>query len=717
MTLMKWFRKNNKKMLAVLVVVLMIFFLLPAGIKGCGEDARTSYSWGTVATLKGKSARITSEMVNQANGDLQLIRSMGIDIMGQNAQVWQGLGISPSVAGIADQLLFQEGQNSAYLRSQLYQMVQRQDDPAERQAVGDDIEQLTKSERGQNSLYYLLLKNEARQAGMTASEEQVAAFIDIHDQIRKYYPIGSIRQVCSSNGVSEAYLRAAIGEFLAVLNYAQAMTMPLGVSEQQLRHQVLDSMVGQSASGTYLAFKEDLLQKKVPEPNLPDKIALFDKYKNNPEGQTSPENPHGFGYQLPDRVKVEFLRVELKPALQEVETRFKALSLRQQEEKVRQYWQQNKENYRQQLPPPPDAKNAEPQYRDPSFDEVAAQAHTDYLQQEVWARAERVLVEAQKASAKTLPPPHSDYAQIAQALTKPELPVTAGAYPYFSYQQLLDDPNLGQASRSDKGRQTETLPAILMNSEPLYKPTESAAPAPTVKIYQDIFPFRTINPMDGVPDAVWMVRLIAFDKARVPVSIYDDGTAGPVEKAPAENPESRLLPVVTKDWRDLRGYELVKKSAQDFLALAKTMPWEAASKKIFADLALDPNTNTLSESTLQMDQQMLQYSLQYARNNPRLLRELTQSAQGIERTREVARQEKPNGLPTLVDVPAALRVLVYRDLKVTPPDSAQYLQRKPLEALSLMQRNQLRLLLTHFNPQKLQARLGYQPAPAEKAAN
>jgi hypothetical protein len=211
--------------------------------------------------------------------------------------------------------------------------------------------------------------------------------------------------------------------------------------------------------------------------------------------------------------------------------------------------------------------------------------------------------------------------------------------------------------------------------------------------------------------SAYLLRILAADPAREPVSMQDDGKWGPAENIPADQ-EPVLAETVKKEWKKLQAYLLAKQKAQDFAAQAKS-DWAAALNTVNQSLITDPNQTPedgpVQEKTLADVKRNLQFLQQYMQqqNSPNLYAAMYRNNQLIRESIELAnKQEKEDTLPIL-DSPENFNSIVFKDLQVTPPDEMEYLRRKPMVTQGLKQNNQQLLALTQFNPIHVEKRNGY----------
>ena len=103
--------------------------------------------------------------------------------------------------------------------------------------------------------------------------------------------------------ITEKELREAIGDYVAILRYADLLTKSASVSEKQLRKSVRDMFEMDNVTGSFVRFDSALFADQIGSPAEDTLQKHFETYKHFTPGQTGENNPYGFGYLLPVRLR------------------------------------------------------------------------------------------------------------------------------------------------------------------------------------------------------------------------------------------------------------------------------------------------------------------------------------------------------------------------------------------------------------------------------
>lgn len=267
----KWLRDNNKKLLAFFGVFLMVAFLLPTTFSGGGMG--------------------NPQIGVMADGTKVYAREVEIA-----AQEWSFL---------ASSVLLPSGPQGAAGGGEAWDSILAQLN------VGAAAPAMR-----ENKLVYFLLQKEAERLGARPTPQQLD---DVLQAVRIVLPDG--RQVAYDN-IRETregrFARQAVGNALAVqaafrrAASAVKVTRPQRDAEMAIMAQTLSLKLVPYASKDHLATVSD------PSPEALQQH--FEQHADTLPDQPTKDNPFGFGYRWPDRVKVQFIAVtrdELRRAVLE----------------------------------------------------------------------------------------------------------------------------------------------------------------------------------------------------------------------------------------------------------------------------------------------------------------------------------------------------------------------------------------------------------------
>ena len=724
MNAMRWFRKNNKKLLAVFGVLLMVGFLLPtfAG-RGC-DQGRPDQTIGHLVDAGGRSQEITSSMLQRAEGDLRVLRELEIDrmaVMDVLSRLPQLSGISRSAVYAVQPLLF--SQYAQPVRNFFYQQAQQSGwarDSEGFKSLVEEIDMLTGTDPARSSRYYLLLSEEARRAGIEATEQQVDAIVDVRRAIMGQGYLTNpvqLEAILDRYGISQKELKSIIGNYVGIITYGNMVTRSLALSEPELKKFIRDRVEVENVAGRFVRFDLGLYRDQISEPTAEELQEQFEVYRKYEAGKYSEENPYVFGYRLADRVELEYLRIDLEQAERVVTEGFNELAIDEQERQVQNYWVSNKEQFSMVLPSQGDSEDAEPEYYHPEFDEIAEQAQSRYLQQQAREKAEQLLADAKRVamkiarSGKNGQNEPADYAELVRQIGTDSLDVQYSKTNYLSRLGAGLHRELGSTYKMRKDTPQEALVDSVFDCEPLHKGPVDRLEMPPVKLYEDLGPLIGFD-LTGQAVAAYLVRVTGADKGREPVSLADDGKQGPAEQIAPAADSNELVERVKEDWKSLRAYELAQKHAEQFAREAQA-DWEGQLERANASLKTDPNAaDPLREDRLQSVRYRLEQFQQIMggqQGDSYLMAEITRQAVLLKKAMELAQEEQGDDAESLavLSLPQELASLVFAELKVTPPDHDEYLRRKPAAAQEMLMLNQGLMAIVHFNPVNIEKRCGF----------
>lgn len=268
--MLKFFRKYNKILLVVFGTGLMVIFLIEPAMRGCGAGS-ASYDLGTAA-----GNPITAEDQRRAAMQLQVLERLGgrerlpLLIVSQTADAWQWLLMSLAARGIG-------------------------------LSVG------------------------------SAEVNEALERVGVNDE--------DLGRVSRDLGVSRDFVRAAVGQWLLIDRYRGLVygMAPISVTERIDRYNQLAPHLMRGYGDITLPLGEPYLCDRViqyflhsfqstvqvsmivlPYSENSDVIdapteeqvqALFEKHKGDKVGEGG---PHGFGYLVPDQVKLEYLALSIE---------------------------------------------------------------------------------------------------------------------------------------------------------------------------------------------------------------------------------------------------------------------------------------------------------------------------------------------------------------------------------------------------------------------
>ncbi len=227
-----------------------------------------------------------------------------------------------------------------------------------------------------------LLFEEARQAGVRVSAERLKGLDD-----------SVVARVARAHNCSRAQAYRALGDYMAMLQAESLQQGGVILSPARLlrayrdEQQTLDCRMSVLDGAAFLG--------SVGEPTEEQLAALFEAGKNRRTAHTEEELV--YGYQVPDRVQVEYLTVDPKKILSKIQVL---------EKEAREFYEQNKSRYTKRVPKPTTQSTQETQPARPpeteviqlTYEEVKEQVRNDKREAKAIAEAQRLVNDLERAA-------------------------------------------------------------------------------------------------------------------------------------------------------------------------------------------------------------------------------------------------------------------------------------------------------------------------------
>lgn len=729
MSITGFLRKKTKFIMVGVIVVLMVMFLVPSAMMKAkrGENVQTLAFYTDAA---GQKQEITTSMLQSAKKELQLISELGMDQFFKLEILYDqpGPGGSAKAPEMAIyQLLFADTQFSVAYRGMLIQQIQQEEMATDRagfEKVMANVISLAGSDPSMAPRYYLLLKEELRRSGMKVPVGVVDQYLTQRVQLVSRGLIQnvptSIAPILARHAISADVLKDTLGTYLGIISNGQLATKTLAFSEIELKKRIRDQFEIQNIVGTFVGFNDDLYLNQVSDPTEEQLQQHFLKYKDLYPNESSDEDSFGFGYHLPDRVKVEYLKIDVEKIIAQTREQLAKMSVKDQENTIQKFWSVNRPVFRVQLPVPEDP-NADktPQYRDPEYDEVSGKARDLWVLDQANTKSEQILAEAKRLSAEAqvktedVVTSFSDYQKIALAASSDQIKLQYGVSDYLSpqaAQEYLDFKNVAKMKRNTA---VQGLLSMMFQCEPLRTTPVTKIDAPPVKLYEDITPLLGVN-AKGEPASGYLLRIVDTDAARVAASLADDGSKGLAANALKDAAKSTVAQKAKEDWKKIQAYKVALEEANKFAAAA-VVDWDSALKKANEDMQLGQTAEAagrnLRESNLEGVRRNANQLQQFMskRSDQMFAQALAKQLTLLQKSMEFAQELETREDKTLkvLNLPGNFSCMVFKDISVTPPNETEYLNLKPLVAHELMLRNQHQAVLEYYNPANLEKRMGF----------
>jgi len=603
MSLVKWFRKNNTKVMAVVVIVIMFGFVAGPALRWLGRG--TSAQQKTVAYFA-NNKKITNYDLALARRELDILKMLRADIILKSI----GAPLSRMIdlrALLLGELLFAERRASPAVITQLKQIIRANEYRISDKQINDIYRRSMGSE-----IYWLLLKNEARLAGIRESNKTSGA--QLAGLIPQLFNGATYSQLISSivnrQGFPEKEILTTFSNLLAVIQYARIICANENVTISQTMHNV--SWENETIDAEFVKFDSAVFADAQDEPTPQEIFAHFDKYKKFFAGAVSLENPYGFGYKLPDRVKLEYIAVKLDD--------ISAIVTAPTQQDAEDYYQKYRERFTSSVPSDPNDPNSPTIERTKSYAEVASIIRNQLLQNKINSKGERILQEAralteanlqdidtelEKLSTEQFQQMVGDYKTAADQLsTKYKIKVYTGQTGLLGAPDIRTDKNLGGLYLKGQGYNPLGLAQIVFALDELKTSELGPFDVPKPRLYENIGPLSDITAQITGQTAgkiMAVVRLLEAKKASEPESVDQSFSKASItlDEEQQKSPQDvySVREKVVEDLKKLEAMDTTKRKAEEFINLIMEVGWEDATDK-FNELYGQQQKQDITETNL-----------------------------------------------------------------------------------------------------------------------
>jgi len=575
MNLVKWLRKNNKKVMAVVVIVIMVGFIGGAYIQQLGR--RRTGLHKTIAYFA-DDKKITNYDRILAGRDLETLRLVGTNALLSNAQDLRAI--------LLGELLFSERRTSPILIRRIKQIIGANRFSITSKQINDIYRRPMASD-----IYWLLLKNEAQLAGIRVSNEDAGKLLA--RTVPRLFNGATYSQVIgplvNRRGIPEEEILATVGKLLAVLEYSRMICSNEDVTTSQIMHNV--SWEEERIDVEFVKFESSVFAETQNEPNEQRIVEHFDKYKKFFAGAVSEENPYGFGYKLPDGVRLEYLAVKLD----DISGIVKAPT----QEEAEKYYQRHRDRFTEQVLSDPNDPNSPLTERTKSYAELASLISNQLLQDKIDLKAEKILQEAKtlteagfddvdiedaNLSAEQFRQMTGDYESAAGQLSKEhKIKLYAGRTGLLSATDMQVDEYLGRLYLKGFGYNLVGLPQVVFAIDELQASELGPFDVPKPRMYENIGPIR-----DMLRQITVVVRVIEAEKASEPESINQTFGKNTLkleqteEQVGEEDPNRDEGPLGTQDF-----YSVREQVVEDLKKLAAMAPTKSKAEEFIRQVVED----------------------------------------------------------------------------------------------------------------------------------
>ncbi len=728
MSLMRWFRRNNTKIMAVVVIVLMVGFIGGSYIQQLAQR-RTGQN-ETVAWF-GADKKITSSDLISAKRELEILKAIQAD--GILKMVTVPIFGSPDLISVMlSELLFPERKNSPLIIRSIRQEIVANNYRISEEQINDIYRRSMGSE-----VYWLLLKKETEQAGiMVANENAGKTLAGLVPQLFQgtQYP-QLINSLVARMGVSEKEMLATFSKLLAVLQYSRMICLNENVTIAQTmqnvswENEVIDANLVRIDSSIFTETQKQPSQKEISE--------HFARYRKSFADVVTDENPYGFGYKLPDMVRLEYIAIKLDDVS-------KIITPTTQEE-TEEYYQRNRERlFTEQILSDPNDPNSLPIERIKSYAEVAETISEQLLRKKINSEPNRFMQEIKSLTETNLPVEPADisdeqfkqlagdYEAVAKQLSsKNNIRVYTGKTGLLSATDMFMDEDLRGLYVAGYGYNPIPLGQVVFAIEQLGVSELGPFDIPKPRLHENIGPVRDI-----LEEMVLAVRVIEARKADEPESADQSFSKKTITLEHQQAADEKVYSVkekIIEDLKTLAAMDSAKNKAEEFIAVAAKNGWEKTIDKFTmryvkkAKTDTDPNTfemqklrnlrriSSMALETLAIQSQgnsLAQIMLEARKKEDMFAEKLyslvPQNAETID------------NLPLVLEFKPALSYFCLKDISISRVDEEQYGRAKAIRAYKEDFVQSQSLSVVHLNPENIikrtNFRLAKQQAPADANA-
>ena len=721
MHLVKWTRKNMQKIMVFVIIFCMVSFVigsvglkLVVGIFGGNSQLIATYADGQ---------KIKSPNFIQAQNELGVLRMLMAD------QLLMAQSSNGPAGPLLVHLLFPESQFSAQIASQMKQAVQQGQLPISMDELDDFFGQRTE----RPEILWLLLKDEAHQAGCAVSDEtaaQTLRYVVPQMTGNQLDAAALVGRIISQNNVTEGQVLRILSDLMSVMAYADKVMDNQAVTIDQIKATLgrskerIDADFVKIDAKPLIDENTDIMDAQIQQ--------QFDTYKTAVGGNSTDDNPFGFGYKLPKRVQLEYMIVLMDDVSKQIE--------KPTTEAVEEYYSSNIARFQTTEPSDPNDPESEKIVKTRSFVEVEADIHRALEAEKSLTQANILFNEIKdktesgfetlnfdEASVDELQKAAGDFVIIGSELAKKyNIPIVSGKTGWLDATAFGQDKIL--ANMGVRRGQTVLRLNDLAFAASENKPQRQRIGIPSVRVWQNIGPLS--GGYYSEEDSKFyrlmaLVRVVGIKEAAAADDINTTfDTKGIVlgEQATEDDTTFSLAEQVKDDLRLLAAMDAAKVRADELARMIGEQGWDdavVAYNEKYA--ATDPNESDDQHIELGSVTQQLRISQEQLAIAKRMMLQNPASAQylrgqltsGMLTNRLYALlgkdAETTGEIQTVLAFEAERSCFVVKEVVRQPATTADYLDNKTQTALQLNATKSAGLALIHFGPDNILERMGYQP--------
>ncbi|MCD6174738.1 MAG: hypothetical protein J7K65_03085 [Planctomycetes bacterium] len=738
MHLVKWTRKNMQKIMVFVIIFCMVSFVIGSvglklivGIFGGNNQLIATY---------GDGQKIKSPDYIQAQNELGVLRMLMAD------QLLMAQSSTGTTGPLLVHLLFPDSQFSAQIASQMKQAVQRGQLPISYEELDNFFQQ--QPERPE--ILWLLLKNEAHQAGCAISNEtaaQTLRYVIPQMTGNQLDAAALVNQIISRNNISEEQILQILSDLMSVMAYAETVMDSQAVTINQIK-----AALGRGKERIDAEFvkidAKPLIDKNIDITDTQVQTQ-FDTYKavfpNNP----TDDNPFGFGYMLGKRVQLEYMVVLMDDVSKQIE--------KNTAEAVEEYYSRNIARFQTTKPSDPNDPESEKVVKTRSFAEVEASIRQAIDAEKALTQANILFNEIKdktesgfetlnfdEASVGELQKAAGDFVAVSDKLSeKYNIPIASGKTGWLDAATFGQDKILANMGVR-RGQNTLQLSDLAFAAAEV-KPQRQRIGIPSVRVWENIGPLSSgyYSKEDSkFYRLMALVRVVGIQEATVANdanTTFD--TQGIVlgDRQTEDDTTFSLADRVKDDIRLLAAMDATKVRANELATLISIQDWDKAITAYNSKYAKGEKTAAEEDAPAEKDaadsqrielgsvkqqlrisQGQLAMAKQMMLQNPASARYLQEQLTGGMLTNQLYAllpedAETTGTTQTVVAFEPQAACYVVKEVIRQPATTADYLDNKAKAALQLNAAESAGLALVHLGPDNILERTGYQPQRHEKS--
>lgn len=739
MSLVKWLRKNNGKIMAVVVILIMFGFVAGPLLSYLARRSGPTQSSTAAHYLDGK--KITRSDLEQAGRELDILTSLRADALLQ-AQDMQGLFLG--------ELLF-AGRSAGGGSPEVVNYIRQSINQNKYGISSKDISNMYDRSGAPPTVYWLLLKEEAHRAGIRVSNSDAGKLLGnlIPQLYQSLGPGITYREVIAGlmkGGDSEKRILTTFADLLAVMQYAHLICSNENVTIRQVRN--LASRQVETIDVDFVRVAADFFKKTLPEPSEEEVAAHFNKYKAIEPATVTAQNPYGFGYKLPDMLRLEYIALKLDDIAKIVDA--------PTHEETESFYQKNKNLFTRQAPSDPNDPESLKIDVTKGYAQVVDVIIEQLLTKKIRSKTKAVLQQAmtltepdladtgldlEKLTSEQFAEKARDYKAVVDKLSEEHnVKIYTGKTGLLSASRLQTDKYFGRMSVDGFGYGPVNLTQVVFAVDEIGASRLGPFTAAKPRLYENIGPIEDLyaarNRFSNAGEQLMViVRIVEADKASPPESIDKTfGTHSLVLDPNEDKSEDDVFSVrktVVEDVKKLAAMDTAKAKAREFIDLAAKEDWQTTidqfNKLYGADAKDDPNDPNVFE---------LDYLTSVSRTSGAQLNTLAIQAQGsasavyfLNEARIEGRftdklyslvppdANSPDTLPTIVEFKPNMSYFCIKDLQIKRFWNEDFLNSRPVSFYRQDLTQFQSLAPIHFNPGNILKRMRFEKAEDSSGDN